>query len=217
MVRYIQRYGGAYKLDEDDYNVIKDHFPLLVNIADTCGGVHKSFISAIMEDFIYETNYKTLSPQARQLLYLQELKKPAELRGLNEWPAWNINNKNYLESRKQKEIQALAEFEQRIEIEKAEKEIRDQAERLLIEDVEALYNLAKEDYENDKFENGQWIGKPKFTVKAEVYKKAWEVYCKESALNKKVPSTRDLCISDLKITFARLFSNNNNDNDNENI
>ena len=41
--------------------------------------------------------------------------------------------------------------------------------------------------------------------------------CKESALNKKVPSTRDLCISDLKITFARLFSNNNNDNDNENI
>ena len=168
-----------------------------------------------MEDFIYEVHDKTLSPQARQLLYLQEVTKPAELQGLSRWPAWNITNRGYLEGRKQQEIAALAAFEANAEALLVQQELKDQEERLIQVEVENLYELARADNDKNNFENGEWLGKPRFTIKAKVYQKAWDFYCKPNALNKKTPSTRDACIKDLTNTFRSLISDENNNNDND--
>ena len=207
LVKYIERYGGAYKLDVSDYQQIIDKFPILVNIADTCGGVHRSFMMSIMEDFIYEVHAKTLSPQARQLLYLQELQKPAELKSMGEFPAWNLNNKGYLEERKHQEEEALLKFQDKIAAEEAEKELKELAEKVKAAEAEELFDLACKDNEDGKFEIGSWLGKPKWVFKAEIYKKAWEVYCKD-ADNNKTPTTRDACIRDLKPVFLELMTPN---------
>lgn len=107
--QYLSRFSGSSEITQDEYDVLVDHFPHLVDVAFVNGFVDPSFVEEALQDFISHIHYKTLPKSALELLKDEALKKqrPFSERNLKYWGCTHINNANVLKIRSEQRIKAL--------------------------------------------------------------------------------------------------------------
>ena len=207
IVRFMMRWSGHKVLTEDDYTTIASHMPYLINVALTCGGIHRSFIISLMGNFIDSLHIKGLSSQARQMLYLAELEKPDEDRDISQFPTWILTNPGFLELEKFKESEKLKEHLEN------EKKRLDIAEKKALQDevddacALGIFNFAYDEFTKNVFDprKSKW-DKKKYPFKAAEYKAAWKKYIGSISTTKlTAPTTIPLLCEALRPVFLNLF------------
>ena len=117
--QYLSRFAGSGELSQEEYDILVDHFPHLVDIAYANGFVDPSFVEEPLHDFVSSIHYRTLSKPALELLKAEELKKqtPFSERNLKYWGCTHVNNANVLRIRRGQKAQALDDAN-RIQVQK---------------------------------------------------------------------------------------------------
>jgi hypothetical protein len=203
-VAYMNRWSGHRSLTEKDHKIISSHLPMLVQIASTCGGIHRALIIQLMGNFIDQLNNKGISSQARENLYLSELQKPIADRDFGQYPMWILTNKGFLDLVRHREEQALKAH---IDSQNKKSDL-DEKKKLKddLDDIElkGFYNYCKGEFVNGKFiDDANW-NKTKYPFKASVYKLAWNVYCKPT-VNHTIPTTIAGKCNDLETALTNLL------------